>query len=78
VKKCSNVPANQLLSLYSLTTIHRNFSYADGSLVPFYKSEEIPEPNDGPVRVIVGKNFEDVVLDQSKAVFLKVYAPWCG
>lgn len=49
-----------------------------GSLVPHFKSEPVPEPNDGPVTVIVGKNFNDIVLDESKDVLLEVYAPWCG
>lgn len=28
--------------------------------------------------MIVGKNFESVVLDDTKDVLLEVYAPWCG
>jgi len=27
---------------------------------------------------VVGKNFDDIVMDQSKDVLLEVYAPWCG
>lgn len=43
------------------------------------KSAEIPaEPFEEDVRVIVGKNFDDVVLDPKKFVLLEVYAPWCG
>jgi protein disulfide-isomerase A1 len=53
-------------------------SHASGELKPTFKSEPIPENNDGPVTVIVGKNFESIVLDENKNVLLEVYAPWCG
>jgi protein disulfide-isomerase A1 len=49
------------------------------TLTPFYKSEPIPETaEDNGVTVVVGKNFDSVVLDDSKDVLLEVYAPWCG
>eukprot|EP01080_Neovahlkampfia_damariscottae_P007248 gene7248-11566_t len=49
-----------------------------GEVKPFYKSDPIPETNDGPVTVIVGKSFESIVLDESKDVLVEFYAPWCG
>eukprot|EP00245_Coleochaete_scutata_P003255 TRINITY_DN14759_c0_g1_i1.p1 TRINITY_DN14759_c0_g1~~TRINITY_DN14759_c0_g1_i1.p1 ORF type:complete len:591 (+),score=159.76 TRINITY_DN14759_c0_g1_i1:95-1867(+) len=56
--------------------------FVDGVLAtkikPYYKSDPIPEKNDDDVVVVVGKNFEDVVLDKTKDVLLEVYAPWCG
>ncbi len=52
--------------------------FKDGKLTAFLKSEPVPEKNDDPVKVIVGKTFESEVLDQSKDVFVKFYAPWCG
>jgi len=42
------------------------------------KSEPIPDSNEGPVKVVVGNNFQDTVLSKDKSVFLEVYAPWCG
>jgi len=49
-----------------------------GEYKGFKKSEPIPESNDGPVKVIVGKTFDQIVNDPSKDVFVKFYAPWCG
>lgn len=49
-----------------------------GTIAPSLKSEAIPEKNDEAVKVIVGKQFEEIVKDTSKDVFVKYYAPWCG
>lgn len=49
-----------------------------GSRKPFLMSQEIPAESNEPVRVLVGKNYNDVTKDTSKAVFVKLYAPWCG
>lgn len=53
-------------------------SWRSGSLDRHYKSEEIPEKNDEPVKVVVGKNFQDLVINNDKYVLLEFYAPWCG
>jgi protein disulfide-isomerase A1 len=49
-----------------------------GEYKSFRRSEPIPESNDGPVKVLVGKNFEQIVYDKTKDVFVEFYAPWCG
>jgi hypothetical protein len=36
------------------------------------------DAKDGDVLVVVGKNFEEIVLDETKDVLLEVYAPWCA
>ena len=47
-------------------------------LSKFLKSEDIPASNDAPVKVVVGKNFNEIVRDSEDDVLLEFYAPWCG
>jgi protein disulfide-isomerase A1 len=49
-----------------------------GAVKPFLKSQPIPEKNDEPVYVLVGKSFSDIVNDSTKDVLVEFYAPWCG
>jgi len=50
----------------------------DGSIKPFLKSDPVPETQEGPVYVLVGKSFESIVEDDTKDVLVEFYAPWCG
>ncbi|KAL2938321.1 Protein disulfide isomerase-like 1-4 [Bienertia sinuspersici] len=52
--------------------------FIEDTLKPFYKSDPIPESNDDDVKIVVGNNFDEIVLDESKDVLLEIYAPWCG
>ena len=51
--------------------------YKDGVLKPFLKSEETPKDNSGPVTVVTGNTFDEIVFGKEN-VFIEFYAPWCG
>lgn len=51
--------------------------YDEGTLEKHLKSDEIPEKNDEPVKIVVAKSFNDIV-GKDKDVLLDFYAPWCG
>jgi protein disulfide-isomerase A1 len=51
-------------------------SQQSGDLDPSIKSEERPKDNNGPVTIVVGNTFKEIVLDRSKNVFITFYAPW--
>lgn len=53
-------------------------NYFAGNIEPYIKSEPVPETNDGPVKVVVGKTFNEIVNDETKDVLIEFYAPWCG
>ena len=60
--------------------VNHTFIFCDtaGKIEAHMKSEAVPEPNDGPVKVAVAKNFDELVTKSKKDVLIEFYAPWCG
>jgi len=52
--------------------------FVSGAVDPSIKSEDIPEKQEGPVQIVVAKNYDAIVLEDSKDVLIEFYAPWCG
>jgi protein disulfide-isomerase A1 len=53
--------------------------FYENKLKPYFKSQDIPaNSHEDNVRVVVSKNFNDVVLNPEDDVLVEYYAPWCG
>jgi len=52
--------------------------FLGGKVKLYVKSDPIPTSNDGPVTVVVGQTFNEIVMDPKKDVLIEFYAPWCG
>jgi protein disulfide-isomerase A1 len=76
MKKYSYSGKTEDITLESLKSFIDDFK--GKKLQPFLKSEEIPAETSDPLKIIVGKNFQQTVLDSDDDVFIKFYAPWCG
>ncbi|XP_071500821.1 protein disulfide-isomerase A4-like [Diadema antillarum] len=52
--------------------------WQNDDLKPVIKSQPVPKKSKAAVKTVVGKTFDQVVLDKSKDVLIEFYAPWCG
>jgi len=52
-------------------------SFLAGQIPRHVKSEEPPKDS-GPVTVVTGRTFDELVTNSDKDVFIEFYAPWCG
>lgn len=68
-----------IIYLFSIENLKQFVSdVKEGKLEPFIRSEAVPTKNDGPVKIAVAKNFDEIVLNNGKDTFLEVYATWCS
>lgn len=52
--------------------------YFAGEIDPLLKSQDPVDDSEEAVKVIVGNEFKERVVDTDKDVLLEFYAPWCG
>ncbi|KAJ9118202.1 hypothetical protein QFC22_004107 [Naganishia vaughanmartiniae] len=52
--------------------------FETGKLTPSLKSAPAPASQDEPVTILVGSEFDKIIYDDDKDVFVEFYAPWCG
>uniref|UniRef100_A0A8W4FBK6 protein disulfide-isomerase n=1 Tax=Sus scrofa TaxID=9823 RepID=A0A8W4FBK6_PIG len=77
--KREECPAVRLITLEEEMTKYKPESAELTAEHPHLMSQELPDDWDKqPVKVLVGKNFEEVAFDARKNVFVEFYAPWCG
>lgn len=61
------------------TSSNKDIDKAEKSLKMELSSESLPMDWDkGPVKKLVGKNFQEIAFDPLKNVFVNIYAEWCG
>ncbi|GBE79475.1 Protein disulfide-isomerase [Sparassis crispa] len=78
LKKQLKYPYDQSLDFNAEAIEEMVSQFVDGKLVPQLKSQPIPASQDESVFTLVSKQFDEVVYDDDKDVFVEFYASWCG
>jgi protein disulfide-isomerase A1 len=76
MEKQLKYPFDQNIRLTSDRVAEHVTLYHDGKLEPQLKSQPIPATQNETVYNLVGKQFEEVVFDDNKDVFVEFYATW--
>ncbi|XP_013622151.1 PREDICTED: protein disulfide isomerase-like 1-5 [Brassica oleracea var. oleracea] len=50
---------------------------ADGTVSHYYRSEPVPDNENASIVTVVGKTFDELVLNSHENVLLEVHTPWC-
>ncbi|KAG5392176.1 hypothetical protein IGI04_022139 [Brassica rapa subsp. trilocularis] len=50
---------------------------ADGTIPQYYRSEPVPDNENASTVTVVGKTFDELVLNSQENVLLEVHTPWC-
>lgn len=69
-------PADQKTELTTVVVKNLVESFIAGTLEPTLKSQPVPETQDGAVFTIVGKEFDKIVSQSDKYIFVDFYATW--
>lgn len=67
---------NEKFSVEAFQSFVENF--VDGKLEAHVKSEAVPEDNSGPVKTVVGKNFDEIVTNTDKDVLIEFCKFYCA
>jgi protein disulfide-isomerase A1 len=76
LEKQLKYPIPQSKELTAELVTEQVVKYLDGALVPDLKSQPIPEAQDESTFTLVGKQFDEIVFDDKKDVFVEFYATW--
>ncbi|XP_004235667.1 protein disulfide isomerase-like 1-6 [Solanum lycopersicum] len=48
-----------------------------GTVSPYYKSQPIPDNKNMSILTVVGKTFDELILNSPENILLEIYTPWC-